>query len=88
MKRIEVPGGRLWVYRTKWTMDGKALIYLTESDGTLNLMKQSLDGKPPEALAKFDQNDLFDFDFSADGQFAVTRGVWKWDVVLINDLNQ
>ncbi len=88
LKRIEVPAGRLWVYRTKWTTDGKALIYLTESDGTLNLMKQSLDGKPPEALAKFDQNDLFDFDFSADGQFAVTRGVWKWDVVLINDLNQ
>ena len=51
-------------------------------------MKQSLDSKPPEAVAKYDQNDLFDFDYSADGQFAVTRGVWKWDVVLINDPNQ
>lgn len=48
---------------------------------------QSLDGRPPEEVAKFDQNDLFDFDYSADGQFAVTRGAWKWDVVLINDLN-
>ena len=46
-----------------------------------------MDGKPPEEVAKFDQNDLFDFDYSADGQFAVTRGVWKWDVVLISDLN-
>lgn len=87
LKRIEVRGGRLWGYRIKWTADGKALIYMTENDGTLNMMKQSLDGRPPEEVAKFDQNDLFDFDYSADGQFAVTRGAWKWDVVLINDLN-
>ena len=60
---------------------------MTENDGTINLMKQFLDGKPPEEVAKFDQNDLFDFDYSADGQFAVTRGAWKSDVVLINDLN-
>ena len=88
LKRIEVRGGNLWISRIKWTADGNALIYMTERDGTLNIMKQSLDGKPPEELAKFDQDDLFDFDYSTDGQFAVTRGVWKWDVVLINDLNQ
>ena len=87
LKRIEVRGGKLRGYRIKWTADGKALIYMTENEGTLNIMKQSLDGRPPEEVAKFDQNDLFDFDYSADGQFAVTRGVWKWDVVLINDLN-
>ena len=73
---------------TKWTADGNALIYMTENDSTLSIIKQSLGDKPPETMAKFDQNDLFDFDYSADGQFAVTRGVWKWDVVLINNLNQ
>ena len=60
---------------------------LRPNRGTLNLMKQSLDGTSPEEVAKFDQDDLFDFDYSADGQFAVTRGVWNWDVVLINGLN-
>ena len=65
----------------------RLLFIWTEKDGTLNIMKQSLDGKAPEEVAKFDQDDLFDFDYSAAGQFAVTRGVWKWDVVLINDLN-
>jgi Tol biopolymer transport system component len=86
-KRIEVRDARPGGYRIKWTADGKALIYIAENDGRLNLMKQSLDGKAPEKVAEFDQYDLFDFDYSADGQFAVTRGVWKWDVVLINDLN-
>lgn len=86
MKRIEVRGEKLPGYRIKWTADGKALVYMAENDGVLNIMKQSLDGKPPE-VAKFDQSDVFDFDYSSAGQFAVTRGVWKWDVVLISDLN-
>lgn len=87
LKRIEVRAARLAGYRIKWTADGKALIYIAENDGTLNIMKQSLDGRPPEEVARFDQDDLFDFDYSSSGQFAVTRGVWKWDVVLISDLN-
>ncbi len=44
---------------------------------------------PTEVIATFDQEELFDFDYSADGQFlAVTRGGWKHDVVLISDLNR
>jgi len=88
LKRLEVRDGNLWLSRIKWTADGNALIYMTENDSTLSIIKQSLGDKPQETMAKFDQNDLFDFDYSADGQFAVTRGVWKWDVVLINNLNQ
>ena len=86
-KRIEVRAARVAGYRIKWTADGKALIYIGENDGTVNLMKQSLDGRPPEEVARFDQNDVFDFDYSSSGQFALTRGIWKWDVVLINGLN-
>ena len=87
LKRIEVRAATLAGYRIKWTADGKALIYIAANDGTLNIMKQSLDGRPPEEVARFDQSDVFDFDYSSSGQFAVTRGVWKWDVVLISDLN-
>lgn len=85
LKRIEVRAAALAGYRIKWTGDGKAVIYIAENDGPLNIMKQSLDGRPPEEVASFDQNDVFDFDYSSSGQFAVTRGVWKWDVVLISD---
>ena len=69
-------------------LTAKSLIYTTEIDGTFRIMKQSLDGKPPEQIASFDQDDLFDFDYSTAGQFAVTRGAWKWDVVLISDLDR
>lgn len=46
-------------------------------------------GGPTEQLALFDQDELFDFDYSPDGQLlAVTRGLWQHDVVLITDLNR
>jgi len=86
LKRIEVD--RLTGNRIEWTLDGKALIYVTEHERVLRIMKQSLDGMQPEELARFDQDELFDFDYSADGQLAVTRGTWQWDVVLITDLSQ
>lgn len=38
LKRIEVRAPRLAGYRIKWTADGKALIYIAENDGTLNIM--------------------------------------------------
>jgi len=88
LKKIEVPGGRLWVNKVGWTSDGKALVYMADHDGAISIMKQSLDGKPPQDVGKFDQGELFDFDYSADGQLAVTQGAWQWDVVLISDLNQ
>ena len=88
LKRIEVRGGRLSGSRIKWTADGQALIYMAEHDRVISIMKQYLDGKAPEEVAKFDQDEPFDFDYSADGQLAVTRGAWQWDVVLISDLTQ
>lgn len=88
-KRMEVPLSRSVGYRIKWTPDGKALIYMAEMDGPIAIIKQGLSGGPTEQLAIFDQDELFDFDYSVDGQFlAVTRGLWQHDVVLISDLNR
>lgn len=69
--------------------DGKALIYGVERNGVTALIKQSLDGGPPEEIAGFDEDELFDFGYSFDGRFlAVTRGGWQHDVVLISDLSR
>ena len=88
LKRMEVPITRSVGYRIKWTPDGKALIYMAEQNGPIAIVKQSVEGGPLEQVALFDQDELFDFDYSVDGQFlAVIRGAWEHDVVLITDLN-
>ena len=61
---------------------------MAEQNGPIAIVKQSVGGGPIEQVALFDQDELFDFDYSVDGQFlAVTRGGWEHDVVLITDLN-
>ena len=89
LKRMDLPGDNFAGYRIKWTPDGKSVIYMAQRDGPIVIYKQTLNGGPPEELVRFDQDELFDFDYSADGQFfAVTRGGWFHDVVLISDLDQ
>jgi len=88
-KRIEVPISRSVGYRIKWTPGGKALIYMAEMGGPIAIVKLPLYAGPTEQLAIFDQDELFDFDYSVDGQFlAVTRGLWQHDVVLLSELGQ
>jgi Tol biopolymer transport system component len=86
LQRIKIPDNNMTGYRIKWTPDGKSLIYMSFRDGPIAIVKQSLDGRSQD-VAVFDEDELFDFDFSSDGQFlAVTRGGWYHDVVLISDL--
>jgi hypothetical protein len=67
--------------------DGKAVIYAARMVRSTTIFRQSLDGGPPEETASFEQDELFDFGHSIDGQFlAVTRGGWQHDIVLISDL--
>jgi Tol biopolymer transport system component len=78
-----------WSSRLQWTDGGNALIYGIERNGVTSLIKQSLDGGPPEEIIDFAEDELFDFGYSFDGQsLAVTRGAWQHDIVLINGLNQ
>ncbi|HKA19612.1 MAG TPA: winged helix-turn-helix domain-containing protein [Blastocatellia bacterium] len=89
MKEFEFAGGGLSGSRIQWTPDSKALIYAVERKGPTALMKQFLEGGPPQEIVDFGSDDLFDFGYSIDGKFlAVTRGVWQHDIVLINDLNR
>ena len=58
-----------------------------EHDGATALIRQPIDGSEPRELMNFDEDELFDFGYSADGQsFAVTRGEWQHDIMLISDL--
>jgi TolB protein len=87
LKRIDYSGGSLSGTRIEWTPDGKAVIYAARLVRSTAIFRQSLDGGPPEETASFEQDELFDFGYSIDGQFlAVTRGGWQHDIVLISEL--
>ncbi|HXU08590.1 MAG TPA: hypothetical protein VN743_06305, partial [Blastocatellia bacterium] len=87
LKRIEFSHGGFRGVRICWTADNKALIFGIERDGATALIRQPIDGSEPRELMNFDEDELFDFGYSADGQsFAVTRGEWQHDIMLISDL--
>jgi Tol biopolymer transport system component/DNA-binding winged helix-turn-helix (wHTH) protein len=89
VKKIEFTGGGFSGYRIEWAVDGKALFYAIERNGHQAIIRQSLDGSPAEEVTGFGEDTLFDFGYSSDGQsFAITRGSWQHDVVLISDLDQ
>jgi dipeptidyl aminopeptidase/acylaminoacyl peptidase len=92
-KRIDVAGGSFSGWRIKWAPDGKSLMYAANRNGpnrpgATTIIKQPLDGGPFEQIASFDEDELFDFEYSVDERFlAVTRGGWQHDAVLIRGLN-
>ncbi|HSE36351.1 MAG TPA: DPP IV N-terminal domain-containing protein, partial [Blastocatellia bacterium] len=88
LRKIEFTGGGFSGYRIEWAANGNALIYAVERNGQQAIIRQSLDGSPGEEVA-FGEDYLFDFGYSSDGQsFAITRGSWQHDIVLISDLNK
>jgi len=91
LKRIVFDRGGFSGDRIQWTADGRSILYASvlrgETIGPTVVMKQSLDARQPQQLVKFDEGELFDFGYSPDGQsFAVTRGEWEHDIVLISNL--
>ena len=86
LKRLDLAGANS---RLQWTEDGQSLIYAAERNGVSAILKQSMDGSLPKQIVNFGEDELFDFGYSCDGQnFAVTRGGWQHDVVLLTDLNR
>ena len=46
-------------------------------------------GGAPQKLVEFDEDDIYDFGYSADGQqLAVTRGDYQFDAVMLSGLTQ
>ena len=78
-----------WVSRIQWMNDGKAVIYAGERRGRKAIIKQSLNGGITEEPLNLGTDELFDFGYSPDGRsFALSRGGWLNDLVLISGLNQ
>jgi Tol biopolymer transport system component len=68
-----------------FTPDGKNLAYDFKRGDASQIMLQPLNGGEPFALTDFQSDDIFDFDWSADGtRLAVIRGKHLNDAVLIN----
>jgi Tol biopolymer transport system component/DNA-binding winged helix-turn-helix (wHTH) protein len=94
LKRLDFTGGGFSGDRIQWTADGKSVLYASvltgeRAIGPTVILRQSLDGGPPERLAEFDEGELFDFSYSPDGQyFAATRGEWQHDIVLISNVSR
>ena len=68
-----------------WMPDGRAIAYLDNASGILNVWSQPLDGSPPKQLTNFKSEFVTSFAIAADGKIAAYRVSATRDVVLIKD---
>ena len=70
-------------HHVRWRRDG--LTYVQNAAGVSNIWLQPLEGGQPRPLTRFDEGQIFYFDWSADGRdLIVSRGSVTSNVVLIN----
>jgi Tol biopolymer transport system component len=74
-------------WHVRWTPDGRGLIYAENPDDDASgLWVQPIDGGTPRQLARFDNDQIFGFEWSRDGtQLACVRGLLATNAVLIKD---
>jgi len=83
VKIFDFPGGTTII---RWSKDSRSLIYPDTRNGVGNLWSFPLDDTPPKQLTNFKTDEIYNFDWSADGkQLVVARGTTTSDVVLIRD---
>ncbi len=68
-----------------WTVDGLGLTYVDVRDGVSNLWSRPVKGGAPRQLTHFTSERIGNFAWSGDGRLAVSRGVFRSDVVLIRN---
>lgn len=68
----------------QWSEDGQAIDYTVFRDNASNIWRQPLDGSPPVQVTTFNEQQIFNFDYSPDGEkLALSRGTYARDVVLL-----
>jgi len=73
-------------WQVKWTPDSRALSYLDESGGAMNLWVQPLEG-PPRQVTHFTSGGIVHYAWSRDGRWlAVARGSQRARVALIEGI--
>lgn len=85
VKSFPQPLRGLWY--VSWTPDGRGLVYAENPDDDASAVwMQPLDGGSPRLLARFENDRIFGFEWSRDGQYlACVRGLMATNVVLIRD---
>jgi len=66
-----------------WVPDGRAIAYLDNGSGVLNVWSQPIDGSPPKQLTNFKSEFISSFAISRDGKIATYRFSATRDIVLI-----
>jgi serine/threonine protein kinase/dipeptidyl aminopeptidase/acylaminoacyl peptidase len=83
---LDVPPSADWNIPTRWTPDGKGIVYVDTRSSVSNLWIKPLDGGEPRQITQFSADQIFWFDWSRDGkQLACSRGRVNNDVVLISE---
>lgn len=81
VKRLDFSSDRV----LRWTADGKSLAYDVNGGGDGKVMIQPVDGSPAKPFMTLKSEEIFSFDWSADGKkFAIIRGNHLTDAVRIS----
>ena len=62
------------------------MTYIVTKEGVSNVWAQSLKGGPPQQLTRFNEQQIFYFDWSPQGDLVLSRGSITSDAVLIQNL--
>ncbi|MEW6126664.1 MAG: winged helix-turn-helix domain-containing protein [Acidobacteriota bacterium] len=74
------------VPETRWTADGRALLYAVDQEGFSNIWMQPLDGSPAKRITDLKLEGRLIFDLSADGKnLVITRRLWTFDLLLLSN---
>jgi Tol biopolymer transport system component len=69
----------------RWSRDGQALTYIVTQGGVSNIWSQPIKGGPPRQLTRFQDQQIFSFDWSPAGDLVLSRGSKTSDAVLIKN---
>ena len=88
LREFDVGSLKLSAYRLRWSLDGRFLFFAASREGVAGIYRQPLTGGNAERVIAFEEDDVYDFGYSPDGQqLAVTRGDYQFDIVLLSGLN-
>ena len=82
-KTLEPPVGMIPNTDIKWSADGKAITYKRKVGPVSNLWNLPIDGSPPREVTRFENELIYNFDWSKNGMLALTRGGATTDIVSI-----
>jgi Tol biopolymer transport system component len=90
IKTLSIPAsvGDQWV-GPRWTADSQAITYVLTKGGISNIWIQPLSGEPARQLTDFDQDQIFAFAWSPDGNnIALVRGVNARSMILMKNFRR